>query len=121
MNKAYIFKLSRRPCTLDAACRVRYYIRVCAQQAILRAIEDLNVSLERILFNCEMVMQPPQLDHEQYTDFVELQEIATHLQEPIYGFIAAAVTQMDARCVLNISASIYDHDQLLLSHEVYAR
>ena len=119
MNKAYIFKLSRRPHTLEQACRIRYYVRVCSHAAILRAVEDLNISLERVLFNCEMVMEPPVLDYERRTVYDELQEITGMLRTPIYEFIAGACSQMPRDVVLNISASIYDCDQVLLSHEVY--
>lgn len=119
MNKAYIFKLRHGPRTLEQACRVRYYIRVCAHTAILRAIEDLNLSIERVLFNCEMVSQPPVLDCERHTVYDELQEITALLRTPIYEFIAGAASQMPSDVVLNINATVYNRDQLLLSHEVY--
>lgn len=119
MTKAYIFKLSRRPSSLEQACRIRYYIQVCSQVAILRALDDLNLSIERVLLNCERVMQPPVLDYERPTQYDELQEITGMLRLPIYEFVAGACSQMGADVVLNINVSVYDCDQLLLSHEVY--
>jgi hypothetical protein len=92
---------------------------VCAQAAILRAIEDLNLSVERVLFNCEIVLQPPVLDYERPTSYDELQEITGLIRTPIYEFIAGACSQMAGDVVLNINAAVYNRDQLLLSHEVY--
>lgn len=119
MSKGYIFKLSFRPYTLEQACRVRYYIKACAQNSIQKACEDMNMSLGRVMLNCEPVMYPLALDVEHPTVFDELQEIAATVQEPVYNIIAGACGMMSAELTLNITISIYDHNQLIISHEVY--
>lgn len=119
MSKGYIFKLSFRPYTLEQACRVRYYVKTCAQNAILRACEDMNMYAGRVLLNCEPVIYPIELDAEQHTIYDEVQEISGIVHEPVYNMIAGACGMMTADLVLNISISFYDHNQLVISHEVY--
>lgn len=119
MNKGYIFKLSFRPYTLEQACRVRYYIKTCAQNTILQACEDMSLSAGRVLLNCEPVMYQVDLDAEQYTIYNELQEISSVVREPVYNMIAGACGMMTADLVLNISINFYDHNQLVITHEVY--
>lgn len=119
MNKGYIFKLSFRPYTLQQACRVRYYIRVSVQEAVMRAVEDMNLPMERIFLNCEPVIYPTQLDVEYPTVYDELTEISASIKEPVYSIIAGYCGSLQVNAVLNIAVSIYDHNQLILTHEVY--
>lgn len=107
--------------TVEDALRTRYYIRVCSQASILQALDDLHIGYERVLFNCEPIVAVPVLDFEQRTVYSELQEIRAMLAEPIRGMVVAGCLNMNATTILNICTTIYDHDQLLLSHEVYYR
>lgn len=73
----------------------------------------------RVLLNCEPVIYPIELDAEQHTIYDEVQEISGIVHEPVYNMIAGACGMMTADLVLNISISFYDHNQLVISHEVY--
>lgn len=118
--RAYITKLSFRPYTLEHACRVRYYVSVVAQELIERHASDLGVSVSRFLLNCQPIYAN-YIDVEQPTLVRELNEINAALSEPILSIMSGAVAVMRDMTVLNITTHIHDHNQLVVSYEVYEK
>ena len=119
--KGYLFKLKKRPITVEDALRYRYYLKVCTQAIILQALDDMQMSYDKVLLNCEPLHHPLALDVEQPTVYRELQEFQALLNETVRGVVTAGCSVLAPSYVLNIAVSLYDHDQLLVSHEVYYR
>ena len=119
MNKGVIFKLTHRPATIAEAMLVRYYLKICAHDAVIRVCEDMQFPLERVVYNCEPIYNTVPLDYEQTIMHNLLNQIEVSMREAIYGYVSASCSMMPTNAVLNITVNVYDSDQILLSYEVY--